>query len=166
MYLFLLVVLSHEALVADIGEEKTLVDGDVGSVLVEGGVGGALDGVPFPPHTRLATLLLVVSLLLHLFLLFLVIVPIIVTRIWTFCNKVTGLSTHIANPLGAGFVALPLPLLEDLPEALDNKSHLLIVELGGVDWKSTLSYPGFRGPKPGREIITRCAGTKSHTYDE
>jgi hypothetical protein len=29
-----------------------------------------------------------------------------------------------------------------------------------------LSHPGFRGPKPGREIITRCAGTKSHTYDE
>jgi hypothetical protein len=29
-----------------------------------------------------------------------------------------------------------------------------------------LSHPGFRGPKPGREINTRCAGTKSHTYDE
>jgi hypothetical protein len=29
-----------------------------------------------------------------------------------------------------------------------------------------LSLPGFRGPKPGREINTRCAGTKSHTYDE
>jgi hypothetical protein len=27
-------------------------------------------------------------------------------------------------------------------------------------------HPGFRGPKPEREIITRCAGTKSHTYDE
>jgi hypothetical protein len=30
----------------------------------------------------------------------------------------------------------------------------------------TLSHPGFRAPRPGREIITRCAGTKSHTYDE
>jgi hypothetical protein len=29
-----------------------------------------------------------------------------------------------------------------------------------------LSHLGFRGPKPGREIITKCAGTKSHTYDE
>jgi hypothetical protein len=28
-----------------------------------------------------------------------------------------------------------------------------------------LSHPGFRGPKPGCEIITKCAGTKSHTYD-
>jgi hypothetical protein len=27
-------------------------------------------------------------------------------------------------------------------------------------------HPGFRGPKPGREIITKCAWTKSHTYDE
>jgi hypothetical protein len=29
-----------------------------------------------------------------------------------------------------------------------------------------MSHPGFRGSKPGHEIITRCAGTKSHTYDE
>jgi hypothetical protein len=29
-----------------------------------------------------------------------------------------------------------------------------------------VSHPGFRGPKPGRNIITRCAGTKSHTHDE
>jgi hypothetical protein len=29
-----------------------------------------------------------------------------------------------------------------------------------------LSHPGFRAPRPGHEIITRCAGTKSHTYDE
>jgi hypothetical protein len=35
--------------VADVGEEKSLVDGDVGGVLVGGGVGGALVGVPFPP---------------------------------------------------------------------------------------------------------------------
>jgi hypothetical protein len=35
--------------VADVGEVKSLVDGDVGGVLVGGGVGGALVGVPFPP---------------------------------------------------------------------------------------------------------------------
>jgi hypothetical protein len=27
-----------------------------------------------------------------------------------------------------------------------------------------MSHPGFRDP--GANIITRCAGTKSHTYDE
>jgi hypothetical protein len=32
----------HETLVADVGEEEALVDGDVGGVLVGGGVGGAL----------------------------------------------------------------------------------------------------------------------------
>jgi hypothetical protein len=48
-----------------------------------------------------------------------------------------GLTTLVANPLGTGFVVLPLSLLEDLPEALDDKSHLLVVELGGVDWEST-----------------------------
>jgi hypothetical protein len=40
--------------VANNGEEKTLVDGDVGGVLV-GGVGGALGGVPLPSYVRLAT---------------------------------------------------------------------------------------------------------------
>jgi hypothetical protein len=34
--------------VADIGEEKALGDGDVCGVLVGGGVGGALIGVPLP----------------------------------------------------------------------------------------------------------------------
>jgi hypothetical protein len=32
--------------VADVGEEEAHVDGDVGGVLVGGGVGGALVGVP------------------------------------------------------------------------------------------------------------------------
>jgi hypothetical protein len=110
----------------------------MGPTLVGGGVGGALVGVPFPPHVCFATLLLVViSFLLHLLLPFLVVVPVTVTCIWTFCNKVTGLTTPIANPFGTGFVVLPLSLLEDLPKALDDKSHLLIVELGGVDWEST-----------------------------
>jgi hypothetical protein len=26
-------------------------------------------------------------------------------------------------------------LLEDLPEALDDKSHFIVVKLGGIDWK-------------------------------
>jgi hypothetical protein len=73
--------------VADVGEEKTLVDGDVGGVLIGGGVGGALGGVPFLPYMCLATLLLVLSLLLHLLLPFLVVIPVIVTCIWTFCKK-------------------------------------------------------------------------------
>jgi hypothetical protein len=49
--------------VTDVGEEKSLVDGDVGSVLVGGGVGGALVGVPLPANMGIAALLLVVSLL-------------------------------------------------------------------------------------------------------
>jgi hypothetical protein len=50
--------------VADVGEEKALVDGDVGGVLVGGGVGGALVGVPFPANMGIAALLLVILLLL------------------------------------------------------------------------------------------------------
>jgi hypothetical protein len=52
--------------VADVGEEKTLVDSDVCGVLIGGGVGGALIGVPFPTHVGIAALLLVISLLLLL----------------------------------------------------------------------------------------------------
>jgi hypothetical protein len=48
----------------------------------------------------------------------------------------TGRTTPIANPLGL-FVVLPLPLFEDLPEALDDKSHLLVVKLGGINWEPT-----------------------------
>jgi hypothetical protein len=135
MYLLLFAILGHETIVADIGEEKIFVDGDVGGVLVGGGVGGSLVGVPFPFYVRLATLLVVIFLLLHLLLPFLVIVPITITCIWTFSDVVTGLTTPIANPLGAGFVDLPLLLLEDLPEALNNKSHLLVVKLGGINWE-------------------------------
>jgi hypothetical protein len=71
---------------SDVGEEKALVDGDVGGVLI-GGVGGALVGVPFLPHVRLATFLLVVSFLLHLLLLFLAVVPVTITCIWTLTIK-------------------------------------------------------------------------------
>jgi hypothetical protein len=51
----------------------------------------------------------------------------------------TGLTTFVAHFLGAGLVILPLPLLEDLTEALDDERHLLVVELGGVDGCSTWS---------------------------
>jgi hypothetical protein len=36
--------------VADVGEEEAFGDGNVGGVLVGGGVGGALIGVPFPTY--------------------------------------------------------------------------------------------------------------------
>jgi hypothetical protein len=62
--------------VADDGEEEALADGDVGGVLVGGGVGGALVRVSFPTYVGIAALLLVVSLLLPL----LVVVPITSTR--------------------------------------------------------------------------------------
>jgi hypothetical protein len=51
---------------ADIGEEKSLVDGDVGGVLVGGGVCGAFVGISFPTHVGITALLLVISLLLLL----------------------------------------------------------------------------------------------------
>jgi hypothetical protein len=86
--------------VADVGEEKTLVDGDVCGVLVGGGVDGALVGVPLPANMGIAALLLVVSLLL-LLLPPLVVAPVTVTRNRTFCYKVTGLTTLVANFLGA-----------------------------------------------------------------
>jgi hypothetical protein len=121
--------------VADVGEEKTLVDGDVCGVLV-GGVGGALVGVPLPANMGIAALLLVVSLLL-LLLPPLVVAPVTVTRNRTFCYKVTGLTTLVTNFLGARLVIFPPPLLEDLAEALDDERHLLVVELGDVDGEST-----------------------------
>ena len=49
----------------------------------------------------------------------------------------TRLTTLVANFLGAGFVVLPPPLLEDLAEALDNERHFLVVELVGVDGEPT-----------------------------
>jgi hypothetical protein len=122
--------------VADVGEEKSLVDGDVGGILVGGGVGGALVEVPFPAYVGIAALLLVISLLL-LLLPFLVLVPVTFTRNWTFSNKVTGLTTLVAHLLGARLVVFPPLLFEDLAEALDDELHLLVVELGGVDWKPT-----------------------------
>jgi hypothetical protein len=50
---------------------------------------------------------------------------------------VIELTTPVAHPFEAGFVVLPPPLLEDLAKALNDESHLLVVELVGVDWKPT-----------------------------
>jgi hypothetical protein len=79
VYLLFLAVLSHESFVADVGEEEALVDDDVGSILVGGGVSGALVRVPFPTYVGIAALLLVVPLLLLLFLPLLVVVPVTFT---------------------------------------------------------------------------------------
>jgi hypothetical protein len=91
--------------VADVGEEKAFVDGDVGGVLVGGGVGGALVRVPLAAYMGVATLFLVVFLLL-LSSPLLVVAP--VTRNRTFCYKVTELTTLVANLLGVGLVIFPL----------------------------------------------------------
>ena len=76
-------------------------------VLIGGGVSGALIGVPFPTHVGIAALLLVISLLL-LLLSPLVVIPVTITRQRTFSDKMTGLTTFVANFLGAGFVVFPL----------------------------------------------------------
>jgi hypothetical protein len=124
--------------VADVGEEKSLVDDDVGGILVIGGVGGALIRVLFPTHVGITALLLVVYLLFLLSpLLVVVSVTITITRHRAFSDEMTVLTTFVAHPFGAGFVILPPPLLEDLTEALDDERHLLIVELGGIDGEPT-----------------------------
>jgi hypothetical protein len=87
--------------VADVGEEESLGDGDVGDVLVVGGVARAFVEVPFPTNMGIAALLLVVSPLL-LSSLLLVVAPVTVTRYRTFCNKMTGLTTFVAHFLGPG----------------------------------------------------------------
>ena len=63
---------------ADVGEEEALVDDDVGGVLVGGGVGGALVGVPLAAYVGIAAPLLVVPLLFFPLSL-LVIIPVTVT---------------------------------------------------------------------------------------
>jgi hypothetical protein len=65
--------------VADVGEEESLGDGDVGGVLVGGGVGGAPVGVPLATYMGIATLLLLVSLLFSPLSL-LVVAPVTITR--------------------------------------------------------------------------------------
>jgi hypothetical protein len=112
--------------VADVGEDEAFVDGDVGGILVRGGVGGALVVVPFPTNMCIAALLLVILLLL-LPSSFFVVAPVTVTRNRTFCYKVTRLTTLVANLLGTGLVISPL----------DDERHFLVVELGGVDGDPT-----------------------------
>jgi hypothetical protein len=64
---------------ADVGEEETLIDGDVCGILIGGGVGGALIGVPLLAYMGITALLLVVSLLFSsLFLL--IVAPVTITR--------------------------------------------------------------------------------------
>jgi hypothetical protein len=84
-------------------------------------------------NVRLAALLLVVVLLLHFLFHFLVVVTVTITCIWTFSNIMIGLIAPVAHPLGARFVDLSLHLLEDLLEAFNDKSHLLVVDLGGIN---------------------------------
>jgi hypothetical protein len=64
--------------VADVWEEEPIGDGDVGGVLVGGGVGGALIGVPLAAYMSIAALLLVVPLLFSPLAL-LVVAPVTVT---------------------------------------------------------------------------------------
>jgi hypothetical protein len=92
--------------VADVGEEKSLGDGDVGGVLVVGGVARVFVGVPLLTNMGIATLFLVVPLLL-LSSSLLVVASVTVTRNRTFCNEATGLTTLVANLLRAGLVILP-----------------------------------------------------------
>jgi hypothetical protein len=65
--------------VADDGEEKAFGDNNVCGVLVGGGVGGALVGVPLPANMGIAALLLVVPLLFSSLSL-LVVAPVTITR--------------------------------------------------------------------------------------
>jgi hypothetical protein len=64
--------------VVDVGEENTLVDGDVGGILVGGGDDEALIGVPLSTYMGITALLLVVPLLL-LLLSPLVVAPVTIT---------------------------------------------------------------------------------------
>jgi hypothetical protein len=93
--------------VADVGEEKSLGDDDVGGVLVRGGVARAFVGVPLATNMGIAALLLVVPLLL-LSSPLIVVAPVTVTRNRTFCYKVIGLTTFVTNLLGAVLVIFPL----------------------------------------------------------
>jgi hypothetical protein len=49
----------------------------------------------------------------------------------------SGLTTLVAHFLGAGFIILPPPLLEDLAEALNDERNFLVVKLGGIDREPT-----------------------------
>jgi hypothetical protein len=80
--------------VTNVGEEGSLVDGDV----LVGEVGRALVRVPFLSNVRLDALLLVEELLLHHLLPFLVVVPVTITSIWAFSNIMIGLYHNDSKP--------------------------------------------------------------------
>jgi hypothetical protein len=122
--------------VADVGEEEAFGDGDVGGVLVGGGVGGALVGVPFLANMGIAALLLVIPLLFSPLAL-LVVIPVTITRQRSFSDKMTGLTTFVAHLLRTVLVIFSFPLFEDLAKALDDEGHLLVIEFGGVNGKPT-----------------------------
>jgi ribonuclease HI len=67
-----------------------------------------------------------------------------------------------------GFSVKNIPRGENEQEDLLAKSAAQGLPLPLEVFFETLkvSHLGFRGPKPGRERITRCARTKPHTYDE
>jgi hypothetical protein len=119
-----------------LGKRSPLLTVMLAASFVEGGVSGALVGVPFPTYVGIAALLLVISLFL-LLLPPLVVVPVTITRHRAFSVKMTGLTTSVAHFLGEGYVILPPLLFEDLAEALDDECHFLVVELGGIDGEST-----------------------------
>jgi hypothetical protein len=72
--------------VADVGEEKSLGDDDVGGVLVGGGVARAFVGVPLTTNMGITALLLVVPLLL-LSSPLLVVTPVTRNRTFSYCRR-------------------------------------------------------------------------------
>jgi hypothetical protein len=84
----------------------------------------------------IAALLLLV-LLLFLSLSLLIVASVTIIRHRTFSNEMTKLTTLVAHFLGAGFIILDPPLLEDLAEALDDERYFLVVELGGINGEPT-----------------------------
>ena len=82
----------------------------------------------------ITALLLVVPLLL-LSSPLLVVDPVTVTRNRKFCYEVIGLTTLVANLLGAGLVIFSPLLLEDLAEALDDERHFLYCLQSFSTWR-------------------------------
>jgi hypothetical protein len=108
---------------------------------------------------RLAALLLVV-LLLHLLLPLLIFIPVTFTRIRTFSYEVTGLTTPVAHPFGAGLVVLPLLCLRIwrkllMMRAISSLSSLeaSIGSLLGVDYSFSSIALNATGCTSGVEVV-------------